>query len=101
VEDEALAICGAQTVAANDLVATDLRNTDRTGEIYNVTSNPAHRWYYFSQMHASEVLVFTNFDVHDRMIVPHSAFHDPNASFAAPPRESIEVRTMAFSELLQ
>jgi hypothetical protein len=43
VEDEALAICGAQTVAANDLVATDLRNTDRTGEIYNVTLNPAHR----------------------------------------------------------
>ncbi len=32
---------------------------------------------------------------------PHSAFDDPNSSSDAPPRESIEMRTMAFFELHQ
>lgn len=96
VEDEALSVCDAQTVVPNDLVATDLIYADRTGEIYNVTFNPNHRWYYFRHMESSEVLVFTSFDSRDKRIVPHSAFRDPTASRTAPPRESIEVRTIAF-----
>ena len=79
-----------------DLVATDLLYSDRTGEIYNVTFNPAHRWYYFRHMEAGEVMVFANFDSRNTMIVPHSAFYDPTAAADAPPRESIEVRTIAF-----
>jgi hypothetical protein len=96
VQDEALALCDAQTVAPTDLVAPDLIYADRMGEVYNVTFNPNPRWYYFRHMEASEVLVFTNFDSCDKKIVPHSAFHDPTASPGAPPRESIEVRTVAF-----
>lgn len=95
VQNEALALLDAQSVAATDLVATDLLYTDRTGEIYNITFNPAHRWYYFRHMEASEVMVFANFDSLDHKIVPHSAFDDPTASADAPPRESIEVRTIA------
>ena len=96
VEDEALSVCDAQTVAPNDLVATDLIYANRTGEIYNLTFNPNHRWYYFRHMEGNEVLVFANFDSRDKRIVPHSAFRDPTASHNAPPRESIEVRTIAF-----
>jgi hypothetical protein len=96
VQNEALALLDAQSVAAKDLVATDLLYTDRTGEIYNVTFNPAHRWYYFRHMEASEVMVFANFDSLNNKIVPHSAFDDPTASSDASPRESIEVRTIAF-----
>ena len=95
VQNEALALLDAQSVAATDLVATDLLYADRIGEIYNVTFNPAHRWYYFRHMEASEVMVFANFDSLDHKIVPHSAFDDPTASPGAPPRESIEVRTIA------
>jgi len=40
--------------------------------------------------------VFANFDSLDHKIVPHSAFFDPTAAADAPPRESIEVRTVAF-----
>ena len=87
---------GRAVSRATDLVATDLLYTDRTGEIYNVTFNPAHRWYYFRHMEASEVMVFANFDSLDHKIVPHSAFYDPTAAADAPPRESIEVRTIAF-----
>lgn len=96
VENDALSLCDAQTVAPNDLVATDLIYADRTGEFYNVTFNPNHRWYYFRHLEASEVLVFKNFDSHDKKVVPHTAFRDPTASPTAPPRESIEVRTIAF-----
>ena len=96
MEDEALSFCDAQTVIPTDLVATDLIYADRTGEIYNVIFNPNHRWYYFRHMEADETLVFTSFDSRDKKIVPHSAFRDPTASPHAPPRESIEVRTIAF-----
>lgn len=96
VEDDALSLCDAQTVVPNDLVATDLIYADRTGEFYNVTFNPNHRWYYFRHLEASEVLVFKNFDSHEKKVVPHTAFRDPTASPNAPPRESIEVRTIAF-----
>lgn len=96
VEDDALAVCDAQTVARSDLVATDLIYADRTGEFYNLKFNPNHRWYYFRHMERSEPLVFKCFDSKDAKTVPHSAFHDPTAALNAPPRESIEVRTIAF-----
>jgi hypothetical protein len=99
VEDDALAVCEAQSVAQSDLVATDLIYADRTGEIYNLTNIPRHRWYYFPHMTPDEALVFTCFDSSDPAranCVPHSAFHDPTAPLDAPSRESIEVRTVAF-----
>ena len=96
VQNEALALLDAQSIAPRDLVATDLLYSDRTGEIYNVTFNPALRWYYFRHMEPDEVMVFANFDSRNTLVVPHSAFYDPTAVADAPPRESIEVRTIAF-----
>jgi len=96
VQNEVLALLDAQSIAPRDLVATDLLYSDRTGEIYNVTFNPAHRWYYFRHMEPDEVMVFANFDSRNTLVVPHSAFYDPTAVADAPPRESIEVRTIAF-----
>ncbi len=96
VQNEALALLDAQSIAPRDLVATDLLYSDRTGVIYNVTFNPTHRWFYFLHMEADEVMVFANFDSRNTLVVPHSAFYDPTAAGDAPPRESIEVRTIAF-----
>lgn len=59
--------------------------------------NPKHRWWYFSNMHRDEVVLlkFHDSDETKARRVPHTAFHDP--SFAdANPRQSIEVRTIAF-----
>jgi hypothetical protein len=47
-------------------------------------------------MEPDEVMVFANFDSRNTLVVPHSAFYDPTAAADAPPRESIEVRTIAF-----
>jgi hypothetical protein len=59
--------------------------------------NPAHRWWYFPDMHAGEALIFKLHDT-DRTVAwraPHTAFHDL-AVFGAHPRESVELRTVAY-----
>src|SRR5579862_4907729 len=95
-----LAVCDARTIAAGDLVPTDLRYRDRTGEVYSLRFSPEHRWYYFSAMRADEVMLLKCFDS-DRQrarFTAHSAFDDPASPSDAPPRESVEVRTLAFFE---
>jgi hypothetical protein len=59
--------------------------------------NPNHRWWYFSNMNRDEVVLLKFHDSDDMKAtrVPHTAFHDPSFPNAKP-RESIEVRTIAF-----
>ena len=94
-----LALCDAQTVVPEDLVVSELRYPDRVGETYAVTYSPRHRWFYFPQMRADEVVLLKCFDSardgRARLSV-HTAFEDPATPAGAPPRESIEVRMFAF-----
>jgi hypothetical protein len=57
LRDAPLAVCHATTVAFTDFVPSDLVYRDRTGEIYRVRYNPAHRWFYVPEMHVDEVLL--------------------------------------------
>jgi len=94
-----LALCDAQSLEENNLVASDLRYPDRVGEIYAITYDPRQRWYYFPKMQADEVVLIRCFDsaLHGAArFSAHGAFDDPTTSADAPPRESIEVRTLAF-----
>ena len=93
--DFPLAVCDARTVARRDLVASDLLFRERRGETYNVVYNPAHRWFYASDMRPDEVLLLKCFDSRDDVarFAPHTAFANPTAPADAPPRESIELRT--------
>ena len=94
-----LALCDAQTLAEENLVASDLRYPDRVGEIYAVTYNPAQRWYYFPQMQADEIVLIRCFDSARSgaaRFSAHGAFDNPGSPDDAPPRESIEVRTLVF-----
>jgi hypothetical protein len=94
-----LALCDAQTLAEENLVASDLRYPDRTGETYAVTYNPEQRWYYFPKMQADEAVLIRCFDsacAGAARFSAHGAFDDPNSPPDAPPRESIEVRTLVF-----
>ena len=97
--DAPLAVCDATTIDLADLVPSDLVYPHRVGETYSVKYNPAHRWFYVPQMRVDEALLLkcsdTKTDVPARF-TPHSAFIDPTASADAPPRESIEVRTLVF-----
>ena len=94
-----LALCDAQTLSEENLVASDLRYPDRTGETYAVTYNPAQRWYYFPKMQADEAVLIRCFDSARSgaaRFSAHGAFEDPASPPDAPPRESIEVRTLVF-----
>ena len=57
-----LALCDAQTLSEENLVASELRYPDRTGETYAVTYNPAQRWYYFPRMMPDEAVLIRCFD---------------------------------------
>ena len=99
VEAWPLALCDAASVAPADLVPSERRYRDRVGEIYAVKYNPRHRWYYFPRARRDEAVVIKCFDSatdgRARMSV-HTAFEDPTTPANAPPRESIEIRTLAF-----
>src|SRR6266481_4664025 len=94
-----LALVDAQSLAEENLVGSDLRYPDRTGETYAVTYNPEQRWYYFPQMQADEAVLIRCFDSARSgaaRFSAHGAFDDPNSPSDAPPRESIEVRALVF-----
>jgi hypothetical protein len=99
VEEAPLALCDAQSIAPGDLVETNLIYRDRIGETYALAQNPAHRWYYFPRMQPDEVVLIKCYDSATdgrARFAAHSAFDDPTSPAGARPRESIEVRTLAF-----
>lgn len=92
-----LALGDASTFAADDLVATDQIFPDRTGEIYHVAHDAAHRWYFAPEMRRTEVLLIKGWDSKEdgrARFTPHAAFRLPNQDDSLTPRESIEVRTI-------
>ena len=112
-QDWPLALCDGNSVAAdegtpNSLIIVDEipdretmlaelpeEETAITAAIFHY--NPAHRWWYFSNMNRDEVVLLKFHDSNRSVAwrVPHTAFHD--TSFAdARPRESIEFRTVAY-----
>lgn len=99
VRDAPLAVCDARSVAPQDLIPSDLVYKHRTGETYSVTYNPAHRWFYLSNMAPEEGLLLKCYDSEAdgrARFAPHTAFNDSTAPANAPRRESIELRTLVF-----
>src|SRR5882724_10887540 len=94
-----LALCDAQSLAEKNLIASDLKYPDRTGETYSITYNPEQRYYYFPKMQADEVVLIRCFDSAlegAHRFSAHTGFDDPTSPADAPPRESLEVRTLVF-----
>lgn len=97
VLDTPLAVCDARTLMIRDLVASEVRYPDRTGEIYAVLHSPLHRWFYFPEMDRHEALVFKQYDSQvsgAARFTPHAAFDLPDVTPDAPLRESIELRCL-------
>ena len=103
VESFPLAFCESNSIAQADLVDTERRSPNHIGELSLVTYNPAHRWYYFPNMHPGEVLLFKTFDslaqgrrscgVHTAIDILTS---NNNHAAVKKPRESIETRAFLF-----
>jgi hypothetical protein len=99
VENHPLAIADARTVSPADFVLSERRYPNRVGQTYAIAYNPAHKWYWFPRQARDEALVFKVYDSEKdgrARWTAHTAFDDPTAPANARPRESIEIRTLAF-----
>ena len=98
-----LALCDASTVQKSDLNDSEIRgglmDPDRPPLYgFNLSYNPDHRWYYAPEMQTDEILAFKLYDSDGCRVqwTGHTAFDDPTSPADAPPRESIEIRTISF-----
>ncbi|HSQ96283.1 MAG TPA: CmcJ/NvfI family oxidoreductase [Croceibacterium sp.] len=103
VESAPLAVCDASTVKREDLfdseVVGGLGSFDtRSLWGFNLAWDPGHRWYWVPHMQPWEALAFKLFDSDPEAIqfTAHSAFEDPNTPPDAAPRQSVEMRTIAY-----
>ncbi len=102
-QDVPLGLCAAYSTAPEDVVtgeavidAPDAPEFRFGSSLYRY--NPDHQWFYFSDMHPGEALVFKAFDSDtDRLQgCPHSAFNHPDCPDDAVPRASAEIRAYAY-----
>jgi len=98
-----LAVLDGRTLEKGDLLAAEavfdeVGKPDWSFEGYLVRHNPAQRWIYYPEMGAEDALMFTTFAYRDGepFYNPHTGFDDPDCPADAPPRESIEMRAIAF-----
>tara|TARA_A100001037_G_scaffold297748_1_gene320229 strand:+ start:1644 stop:2501 length:858 start_codon:yes stop_codon:yes gene_type:complete len=105
VEKSPLAMCDAGSISTEDLIVMERSrpagpgSTKRVGELYHLSFNADHRWYYFPNMTSDEVLIFKTFDSdlgNSARFTAHAAFEDPTCRPDAPERVSIDVRAFAF-----
>ena len=103
VESAPLALCDASTVRREDLFDSevvgglgDFKRRSLWG--FNLAYDPGHRWYWVPHMQPWEAMAFKLFDSDPDAIqhTAHSAFEDPNTPLDAAPRQSVEVRTIAY-----
>lgn len=103
VESAPLALCDARTVKREDLFDSevvgglgDFKRRSLWG--FNLAYQPDHRWYWVPHMQPWEAMVFKLFDSDPEAIqfTAHSAFDDPTAPPDAAPRQSVELRTIAY-----
>jgi hypothetical protein len=103
-QDVPLALCAYNSLDLSDLIECDAIFDPPGGapewsfENYLLEYKPAHRWYYFADMHVGEVLLFKTSDSdHSRArLMPHGAFDNPLAGPDAPSRISLEMRGTAY-----
>jgi hypothetical protein len=94
-----LAMCDARSLAETDLIIAERRYPDRVGQTYQIKHNKNHEWIYFPEMKQDEAVIFKVYDSAKdgrARFTPHTSFDDPTTPTGAEPRESIEIRTLAF-----
>ena len=99
VLESPLTLCDALSLSEENLIASDLLYLDRKGETYSITYNPNQRYYYFPMMQPNEPVLIRCFDSARNgaaRFSAHTGFDDPTSPPGAPPRESLEVRTLVF-----
>lgn len=104
-QDTPLAVCDTRSVAPSDRVCADCVVDGNDGPDLRFENtifrhSSGQRWCYFSNMTRDEALIFKGFDSDPERAggVPHAAFDDPSCPPGSSPRESIDMRFIAFFE---
>jgi hypothetical protein len=103
-QDVPLGLCDCTSVSPSDLIECDAIFDPLDGSPewgfpnYLLAYNPAHRWYYYADMHPGEAIIFktSESDPTRAQMMPHGAFDNPLAGPDAPPRASLEMRGTAY-----
>lgn len=109
VHRDPLGVCDARSCSEDDLRTVFVQLPSQGDgskvsrgdgfEVFNVAHNPAHKWYYASEMKPDEVLMIKCFDSKKdgrARRTPHTAFQTEKDYGG--PRQSIEVRCLVFWE---
>jgi hypothetical protein len=62
LEDRPLALCDSRSVDPADLVAADRIIPNNVGEVYYLTYNPNHKWYWLEKQTQFEIYAFLAYD---------------------------------------
>jgi len=101
-QDSPLALCDFRTVQSDDLVPADRVIPGRAGEVYYVKYNESQEWYWLEEQKPDEPMMFIMYDTksgNQARICPHIGFENPKAPANAPPRRSVETRSIVISYL--
>ncbi|KAK5625799.1 hypothetical protein RRF57_001515 [Xylaria bambusicola] len=100
VEEWALAVCDGTTVKPEDLVETDSVRQGSVSTNYYAKYAPDQQWYYLKHQSPDEALIFKHFDSEPGIRAPYAlhASIRQDVPIGVKPRQSIEVRTLIFSE---
>ncbi len=102
VESAPLALCDASTVRREDLFPSEivggLGGVDFSLWGFNLAYRPSHRWCWLPHQQPEEMMVFKLFDTEDDAVqfTAHTSFNPPDLPRDAAPRESMELRTIAY-----
>ncbi|KAK0649216.1 hypothetical protein B0T16DRAFT_349843 [Cercophora newfieldiana] len=99
VEDWPLAVTEASSVLPSSLVEVSRIRPGYCGDVLYMLPQEGVKWHYLSKQRSDEALVMKIFDTREGVAgyCAHASFKLKNATVNAPPRESIEVRAMVFS----
>lgn len=62
LRDRPLALCDWRTTSPDDYIACDLPAPEYVGEVLQVYHNPAHEWWFASDMSKEEVMLIKMYD---------------------------------------
>merc|ERR1719456_927548 len=98
IQKDPLAVCDWTSIEEKHFIDSALVYRDRVGYTQAVRHDPSHRWVYFSEMRKEEAILLKCYDSKPGVAkwTAHTSVADPSAAPNAAPRESIEVRTIAF-----
>ena len=105
VENMPLAVCDLRSVAHGDMIAACIPGVLPDGNPmigYNLARNFLQSWFYYPNMTHEEALVLKLYDTRQPVCslrgVFHTAVNDPNSTYDAKRRESVDIRIGAVFE---